>query len=103
MTSVRVKRTRLRDQFDNLVGQADIAPLLNGTFGLEGVKEVAPKTPGKWWERTKEGGYIAIPMPEPAAYIGPSRRPVWRGSDIARWYAEWKDLQLPKWTRLEGS
>jgi len=77
-----------------LFGLPDIPELLNERFNLVGYDALEPSIARTWWNRSKPGGYIQLPMPTPDFFLaGPRPRPLWNENTIVAWYGEWKGLE----------
>jgi len=93
--------TAIFDDPRTLVSLSRVAALVSEFFDLDDPVEY--DTPFVWWDRSKKNFGIALPMPEPIAFVGASakgeaswsRGPLWHQEQIVHWYAEWRDLEVP--------
>lgn len=110
-------RQRMRTWMGRIVGVPDIHLLINDVFDL-GRRSVSTNAPAMWVSRSRARGgdgaardsYITNPIPESLftsyGYVEGGydattnrRRDFWYGYQIIEWYAEWKQLTIPRWLR----
>lgn len=68
---------------------ADMADRLNAQFAKHLDEPIKETTPYDWWKRTKQED-ISEPLPKPIDMIG--RTPVFRWTDIMRWFIRYKGV-----------
>ena len=72
-----------------LVNLANMAEKLNQTFARHLDNPISKLTPYDWWKRTK-ADTISNPLPKPVAII--AGRPMFRYSDIMRWFISYRGI-----------
>ena len=70
-------------------------PLLTEFFHLDD-DAIHPHAPFMWWDRSKRGVGIGVPLPPPIAFSdGKGRGPLFTQEQVIHWYGMWKGLNVP--------
>lgn len=84
--------TQTSQDLNELISLLQIAEFLNGHFYLsEQAARVSTRLPLSWWKRSRAGYGIAVPMPEPSAYYGKNKSPMWTKRQIRDWFRRWHE------------
>lgn len=73
----------------DLVNLANMAERLNQTFARHLETPISNLTPYDWWKRTKSGA-ISDPLPKPIIFL--AGRPMFRYSDVMRWFIGYRGI-----------